>query len=293
MHFTETVYRNPYWPTFPLLQITQGCTHNKCKFCSMYKDVDFRLQPLEWVEEDLKEIAEISPDATTIQLLSANPLVMSFEKLKHILELIDKYLPNIEYIYTQGRVSDLKNKTVAQLKELRALGMKEISLGIESGDDWTLERINKGYTSEDILTQCHKLEEAGIDYWMTFLNGVAGAQHSREHAIESAHIFSQCKPKVVGTGGLTLFPDTPLLQEVQKGEFTPLSESQMLEELLLFVENLTCDATFITHHTISGINLTGPDFLKRKDQIISSLRHEIKYGNHDQMARIRNTKQTL
>ncbi|MBP3275211.1 hypothetical protein [Kandleria sp.] len=62
MHFTETVYRNPYWPTFPLLQITQGCTHNKCKFCSMYKDVDFRLQPLEWVEEDLKEIAEISPD---------------------------------------------------------------------------------------------------------------------------------------------------------------------------------------------------------------------------------------
>lgn len=293
MHFTETVYRNPYWPTFPLLQITQGCTHNKCKFCSMYKDVDFRLQPLEWVEEDLKEIAEISPDATTIQLLSANPLVMSFEKLKHILELINKYLPNIEYIYTQGRVSDLKNKTVAQLKELRALGMKEISLGIESGDDWTLERINKGYTSEDILTQCHKLEEAGIDYWMTFLNGVAGAQHSREHAIESAHIFSQCKPKVVGTGGLTLFPDTPLLQEVQKGEFTPLSESQMLEELLLFVENLTCDTTFITHHTISGINLTGPDFLKRKDQIISSLRHEIKYGNHDQMAMIRNTKQTL
>ncbi|WP_352403544.1 radical SAM protein [Kandleria vitulina] len=293
MHFTETVYRNPYWPTFPLLQITQGCTHNKCKFCSMYKDVDFRLQPLEWVEEDLKEIAEISPDATTIQLLSANPLVMSFEKLKHILELINKYLPNIEYIYTQGRVSDLKNKTVAQLKELRALGMKEISLGVESGDDWTLERINKGYTSEDILTQCHKLEEAGIDYWMTFLNGVAGAQHSREHAIESAHIFSQCKPKVVGTGGLTLFPDTPLLQEAQKGEFTPLSESQMLEELLLFVENLTCDATFITHHTISGINLTESDFLKRKDQIISSLRHEIKYGNHDQMAMIRNTKKTL
>ena len=62
MHFTETVYRNPYWPTFPLLQITHVCTHNKCKFCSMYKDVDFRLQPLEWVEEDLKEIAEISPD---------------------------------------------------------------------------------------------------------------------------------------------------------------------------------------------------------------------------------------
>ena len=74
MHFTGTVYRNPYWPTFPLLQITQGCTHNSCKFCTMYRDVKFKMQPLEWVEEDLRELAEIAPDATTIQLLSANPL---------------------------------------------------------------------------------------------------------------------------------------------------------------------------------------------------------------------------
>jgi len=74
MHFTGTVYRNPYWPTFPLLQITQGCTHNRCKFCTMYRDVKFQMQPLEWAEEDLRELAEIAPDATTIQLLSANPL---------------------------------------------------------------------------------------------------------------------------------------------------------------------------------------------------------------------------
>ena len=71
MHFTGTVYRNPYWPTFPLLEITQGCTHNKCKFCTMYRDVPFRMSPMEWIEEDLQEIAEIAPNATTIQLLSA------------------------------------------------------------------------------------------------------------------------------------------------------------------------------------------------------------------------------
>ena len=85
MHFTGTVYRNPYWPTFPLLEITQGCTHNKCKFCTMYRDVPFRMSPMEWIEEDLREIAEIAPDATTIQLLSANPLALSFEKLEPIL----------------------------------------------------------------------------------------------------------------------------------------------------------------------------------------------------------------
>ncbi|MBR0277693.1 MAG: radical SAM protein [Clostridia bacterium] len=292
MHFTDTVYRNPYWPTFPLLQITQGCTHNKCKFCTMYRNVNFRMQPMEWIEEDLQELAEIVPEAKTIQLLSANPLALSYDKLAPILEMINKYLPKMEMIYTQGRVTDLKNKTVEQLKSLKDLGMKEISLGVESGDDWTLDRINKGYHASDILEQCHKLEDAGIQYWMTFLNGVAGREHSHEHAVNSAKIFSQCKPMLVGTGGLTLFPGTPLLEEAQRGEFEPLSEKEMLIELKTFVENLSCDCSFNTHHT-SGMNLTGPDFFKRKDKIIAALEHQIKYGDMDRLEAIRRNKRTL
>ena len=259
----------------------------------MYKDVPFRMSPMEWIEEDLQEIAEVMPDADTIQLLSANPLAMTYDKLAPILEKIDQYLPKIEHIYTQGRVSDLKNKTVEQLKKLKALGMNEISLGVESGDDWTLERICKGYRSEDIIEQCAKLTEAGIDFWMTFLNGVAGAEHSRDHAVNSAKIFSLCKPMLVGTGGLVLFPGTPLLEEAKRGEFTPLSEKEMLIELKTFVENLTCDCSFITHHTVSGRNLTGPNFLARKDMIVASLAHEIEHGDLDRMALIRKSKRTL
>ncbi len=285
MHFTGTVYRNPYWPTWPLLEITQGCTHNKCKFCTMYKEVPFRMSPMEWIEEDLKEIAGCDPDTRTIQLLSANPLVLTYDRLTS--------LPKMEYIYLAGRVSDLKNKTVNELKKLKDLGMREISLGVESGDDWTLDRIHKGYHAEDILEQCHKLEEAGIDYWMTFLNGVAGKSHSREHAIHSAEIFSQCRPMLVGTGGLTLFPGTPLLEEAQRSEFDPLSEKEMLEELKLFVENLTCDCSFITHHTISGVNLSGPDFLSRKERIVAALERQISHGDLDRMAALRRYKRTL
>ena len=158
--------------------------------------------------------------------------------------------------------------------------MREISLGVESGDDWTLDRIHKGYHAQDILEQCHKLEEAGIDYWMTFLNGVAGRSHSREHAVNSAKIFSQCKPMLVGTGGLTLFPGTPLLAEAQRGEFDPLTEKEMLEELKLFVENLTVDCSFITHHTVAA-NLTGPSFLSRKDRIVAALDNAIRHGDTD------------
>ena len=293
MHFTGTVYRNPYWPTWLLLEITQGCTHNRCKFCTMYKDVSFRMSPMEWIEEDLRELAQNDPDATTIQLLSANPLVLSYDRLAPILEMIHRYLPKMEYIYLAGRVSDLKNKTVEELKKLRDLGMREISLGVESGDDWTLDRIHKGYHAADILEQCHKLEAAGIDYWMTFLNGVAGCSHSKEHALHSAEIFSQCKPMVVGTGGLTLFPGTPLLEEAQRGEFDPLSEQEMLEELKLFVEHLSCDCSFITHHTVSGANLTGPNFLKRKTKIVAALEDEIKHGDLDRMAAFRRNKRTL
>ena len=293
MHFTGTVYRNPYWPTFPLLEITQGCTHNKCKFCTMYRDVPFKMSPMEWIEEDLQEIASIAPNATTIQLLSANPLALSFEKLEPILVMINKYLPRMEYIYAATRVTDIRNKTVEELKKMRELGVKEISLGVESGDDWTLDRINKGYHASDIIEQCNKLHEAGIDFWMTFLNGTAGREHSRDHAINSAIFFSQCKPMLVGTGGLTLFPGTPLLEEAKRGEFAPLSEKEMLEELKLFVENLTCDCSFITHHTISGVNLTGSNFLQRKDKIIAALDREIRHGDMDVCAAIRSRKSNL
>ncbi len=292
MHFTDPVYRNPYWPTWPLIQITQGCTHNSCKFCKMYKGVPFSMQPMEWLEQDLQELQATVPHAKTIQLLSANPLSLSFDRLTPRLELIKKYLPELEHIYASTRVTDIKNKTVEQLRQLKEIGVNEISLGVESGDDWTLQRINKGYTSRDILEQCHKLEEADIAYWMTFLNGVAGREHSHDHAVNSAKVFNQCKPMLVGTGGLVLFPGTPLLEEAERGEFTPLTERELMQELLTFLEHLTCDCELNTHHT-SSMNLSGPDFLKRKPQILEALRYGIDHLDMDELATIRQNKRTL
>lgn len=291
MHFTEPVYRNPYWPTWPLIQITQGCTHNSCKFCTMYKDVSFRMQPMDLLEEDLRELRADDPHAKTIQLLSANPLAPTYDRLMPRLELIKKYLPELEHMYTATRVSDLKNKTVEQLRNLRDIGVNEISLGVESGDAWTLKRINKGYAPEDILEQCHKLEEAGIQYWVTFLNGVAGREHSEDHAIHTAGIFNQLKPMLVGTGGLTLFSGTPLLEEARLGEFTPLTERELMQELKLFLERLTCDCELNTHHT-SSMNLSGP-FLARKKEILDSLQYGIDHFDMDKLTKIRNKKRTL
>ena len=291
MHLTEPVYRNPYWPTWPLIQITQSCTHNSCKFCTMYRNVPFRMQPMEWLEEDLRELQVLAPNAKTIQLLSANPLALSFDRLMPRLQLIRKYLPNLQHMYAATRVDDIKNKTIEQLKALRDIGVDEISLGVESGDDWTLQRINKGYTAQDILEQCHKLDETGIRYWMTFLNGVAGREHSHDHAVHSAEIFNQCHPMLVGTGGLTLFPGTPLLEEAGRGEFTPLDESEMMQELHTFLQHLTCDCELNTHHT-STLHLTGP-FLPRKQQLLDALQDAIDHADIDALARVRQQKRGL
>ena len=137
----------------------------------------------------------------------------------------------MEYIYACTRVTDIRNKTVDQLKKLKEMGLRAISLCAGSGDDWTLDLVNKGYHAVDIIEQCGKLSEAGIDFWLNFLNGVAGKEHSMDHAIHSAEIFSRCKPMLVGTGGLVLFPGTPLLEEAEHGEFQPLSEQEMFIEL--------------------------------------------------------------
>lgn len=226
MHFTGTVYRAPADAYVPLIEITQGCTHNNCKFCSMYKDVQFRMSPMEWIEEDLQELRETVPNTTKLAFVGANPFVLSYDKMKNILEKVHEYLPNVTYISMSARVTDIKNKTVEELTDLRKLGIARLYVGVESGDTWTLDRINKGYKAEDIVEQCHKLEEAGIPYWVTFLNGVSGIEHSRDHAINSAKIFSQLKPEVVGSGSLALFPDIELTKEANIGEFKPLNEKQ-------------------------------------------------------------------
>ncbi len=291
MHYTGTLYRNPYAVPSPLLEITQGCTHNECKFCTMYKDVPFKMSPLSWIEEDLQEITSVYPDTEYLQFVGADPFALSYDRMKAVLELAHEYLPNIKSITMAARISNVKNKTVEQLKELHDLGITEVYFGVESGDEWTLNRIQKGYHADEIIPQCKKLDEAGIDYWLTFLNGVAGKSHSKEHAIHTAEIFNQLNPIVVGSGSLTLFPGTPLLDEAMNGEFDPLDEKDRLVEMRIFLEHLTCDAQLITHHTFAS-NLSG-SFLENKEKILKKLDYEIEHCDEEKLSRIRSMKTTL
>jgi len=247
---------------------------------------------MEYIEDDLRELKRYYPRLDAIQLQGANPLAPSFDRLKPIFELIQKYFPGVRLLLAT-RVSDIRNKTVEELRELKKLGLSCVSFGVESGDEWTLQRINKGYHADEIVPLVSKLDEAEIPYWLTFLNGVAGRSHSKEHALHSAEIFSQLHPQMVGTGGLVLFPGTELKEEAEKGEFDELNEKELMEELLLFIENLDCDPEiFITHHT-SSMNLSCRNFQEHKAEVVSNLKYGIEHFDMSRLTAVRQNKRTL
>lgn len=135
-------------------------------------------------------------------------------------------------------IRDIKDKEVWQLKKLRAMGVNGLSIGTESGDDETLLLANKGYTAQDILEQCRKLDEAGIEYYFVYMTGLAGKGGGCRNAENSAKLFSKLNPYFISMDSLTLFPDTKLYEMSRNGKFIPASEKERLEEMKVFIRNL-------------------------------------------------------
>lgn len=291
MHYSDTVYRPPQEAMNPLLSVTYGCSHNKCKFCSMYKKEKFSVLPLETVEEDLHELAQYYSNADRMHFLSANAFCLSYEMLVERVDLVHKIMPNIRHINMMARVTDVRNKTVEQLKGLRSRGVDFLYIGQESGDDTVLMRVNKGYTSADILEQCGKLDEAGIDYGFTFLNGVGGRMLSHQHAVNTAKIFNQLKNSMVGGGSLTLFPDTELYEEKLAGTFDDMTEKERAEELYTFLEHIDRECDVHCHHT-AVINYSG-HFPEDKEMLLAKLRSAIDNMDEARMERRRRSIRTL
>ncbi|WP_322203894.1 radical SAM protein [Acutalibacter intestini] len=238
MHFTGRTWRPPYESQSVILQATSGCTHNKCTFCSLYKDEKFRMSPMDEFEEDLAEIKSYQPNARRIFLTGANPFAMSYENLKLRALTVREYLIKCQSIAMFASIRDIKNKEVWQLKKLRAMGINGLSIGTESGDDATLALANKGYTSADIIEQCYKLDKAGIEYYFVYMTGLAGKGNGQRNAINSAKVFSQLNPYFISVDSLTLFPDTQLYQMAKQGKFIPADEKERIEELQILIENM-------------------------------------------------------
>lgn len=270
MHFTGPIWRPPYEAGSVLLQATVGCTHHRCKFCSLYPGIEFRVSPMSEIVSDLEIIRHYQPRARRVFLTGANPFALSFDRLKELAMTVHDYLPRCQ-IGTFSRISDIKNKTVEQLKELRSYGFNGLSIGTETGDDMTLAKMNKGNTAQDTFEQCRKLEEAGIEYYIVYLTGLAGKGNGRRNALASAKLFSRLKPYIISVVSLTLFPGSELYGDVANGNYTVSPEHERLEELMTFIGNLENRTTLLADTVSNPVPING--FLPEdKNRILAELR---------------------
>lgn len=266
MHYTGTIWRPPYEAQSLLLEVTAGCTHHKCKFCTLYDDLpfQFRMTPWEEIEADLLEAQTFyrgpwkrHDGVKRVFLVGANPFVLAFERLKQIAGRIHHYFPECESIGCFSRVTDIAGKTDAQLAELHRLGYEGISIGVETGDDAVLQFMHKGYHAEDIVEQTARLDAAGISYCYLLLTGLAGKENGIESAKKSAAILNRTHPKLVGSSMLTLYPNSELYHEMQAGNWAEEPEQEKYAELKTLVERLDIPTFFMTPGASNAVYLEG------------------------------------
>ena len=263
MHYTGTIWRPPYEASSLLLEATAGCTHHRCKFCTLYNDLPFRfrMSPLADVESDLQEAQLLSTDPIALLtarlqglprpehirrafLTGANPFVLSGRRLMDIAELIQKYMPSIKTIGCFARITDVTQKSDEELASLRQAGYDGLTIGIETGDDEALDFMNKGYAAADIVEQCRRLDRAGIGYSFFYLVGISGAGRGEIGAKATAEVCNQLHPALIGVNMLTVYPDAELYQEIQRGRWKEESELEKYREVRTLLENLNIPTRF-------------------------------------------------
>lgn len=287
MHYTGTIWRPPYEASSLLLEATAGCTHHKCKFCTLYEELPFkfRMSPLEDIEADLKEASSAlkrwnSASVARVFLTGANPFVLKQDRLMAISNLIRKYIPSCQTIGCFARVTDITSKSDDELASLRNAGYDGLTIGIETGDDDALRFMNKGYLAADIVTQCTRLDQAGISYSFFYLTSISGAGRGEIGARLTADICNQVHPKLIGANMLTIYPESQLYQEIQRGAWMEESEIEKYQEIKALITNLSIPVTFAAMGASNAFQLYGvlpqekEKLLAAIDSIISEVGEE-------------------
>ncbi len=252
MRYEGTIYRPPSEANSLLIQCTIGCPHNRCTFCGMYKDKQFRIRPVADIKQDLKSAREYYGDSVRSLFLSdGNTILMKTVDLLEVLTYARELFPALTRITMYGSAQFINLKTPVELSALRQAGLGRIHSGMESGDDVTLKRICKGSTAAELIAAGEKIMDAGMELSEYVLIGIGGVERTREHALESARVLNAINPDFIRLRTLIPMPGTPLYEEYRRGDFQLLRPHQALQETRLFIENLTVEGTglYSDHHS--------------------------------------------
>jgi radical SAM superfamily enzyme YgiQ (UPF0313 family) len=249
MHYEGNCIRPPSEAYSILLQVTVGCSHNKCTFCGTYKGERFRIKDEKIILSDILFAAKYMKRQDRVFLMDGDTLIIPQKRLLWILEQIRKHLPWVRRVGAYANAKAIKMKSPDELKTLRENGLGILYLGVESGDDETLRKINKGTTAEKLISMGRKVREAGMKLSVTVLLGIGGKERSREHARATGRLLSAMDPNYVGALTLMLIPGTPLYDEYKQGTFTLPDQRGMLRELREMISNTNLSrGLFFSNH---------------------------------------------
>ena len=258
MKYTGPVYRPPFESNSLLLQVTVGCSHNACTFCTMYRDTPFQMERMEQIEHDLREARQMYPAVRRIFLVNADPFVLAAAKLKEIASKINEILPEVETIAMYASVKNIMDKTDADLRELRALKINELNIGVESGLEEVLQHLNKGVSLMETRMQLLRLKQAGIDFSVNIILGAAGAEKSLKNAIANSALINATEPYLIFVATMHVDPGSPLFDEVEAGEFVENTLGENIREEIEFLRRLNSqDSYFFGMHTSNVIPVQG------------------------------------
>ncbi len=293
MHYTGTIWRPPYEASSLLLEATAGCTHHRCKFCTLYADLpfSFKMSPIEDIESDLKEARYLYRSLpghriSRTFLTGANPFVLQYNRLMKIAERIHTQLPEMESIGCFARITDISLKTDGQLANLHKAGYDGLTIGIETADDEALRFMDKGYRAADILEQCGRLDRAGIRYSFFYLTGISGAGRGEAGAKATAAVCNQLHPALIGANMLTIYPDSELYQEIRRGNWTEESETEKYREVRALAESLKIHTVFAALGASNAFQMQ-VELPKDQEKLLAFLDDVIENVGEDRLRRYR------
>ena len=231
MHYEGNIIRPPSEANSILLQVTVGCSRNKCTFCGTYQSERFKIKPDSIVMADIAFAARYARRQRRVFLCDGDALIIPQQRLLKILTAIGEQLPWVTRVGAYANAKSLDLKTPTQLAELRAKGLGILYMGLESGDDQTLKMIHKGADAEHMIAMGRKARAAGFKLSVTVLLGIAGRERSQIHAQATGRVLSAMDPNYIGALSLMLIPGTPLYEDHQAGRFILPSPGEMLREL--------------------------------------------------------------
>jgi radical SAM superfamily enzyme YgiQ (UPF0313 family) len=245
------IIRPPSEASSLLLQVTVGCSHNKCSFCPAYKEKKFRIKSYDEILEDILEASRLR-SIEKVFLCDGDALIIPQERLIQILGLIRTHIKGVQRVGTYANAKSILRKTIDELVELREQGLGIAYLGIETGNEELLKKIKKGVTAAQMMQAGRRIREAGIALSVTVILGLGGIEQHMEHATDTAKLLTDIDPDYASALTLMLVPGTPLYSEYASGHFALPGKFDLLKELAIIIEKSDFSSCYFTSNHASN-----------------------------------------